>query len=161
MAVTRMKCITRFSSVPFSTRYVFFRQGAFSVSTFSARTPSVRPHACPAPTASSIFLTAIMISWVEGDDGGSSITGFFLRPVGGGEAEEVSQALQHVCSVKQRRNCLVVGVARSVFEQSCKFPRSVCGKTLMKHSRSAKPLILPIIRTLTTRGRHTCRYELV
>ncbi|CAM9452554.1 unnamed protein product, partial [Ectocarpus fasciculatus] len=65
-------------------------QGAFSVPTFSARTPSVRPHACPPPTASSVFFTAIMISWAEGDDGGSSITGFFLRPVGGWEAEEIS-----------------------------------------------------------------------
>lgn len=57
--------------------------------TYSARTPAVRPHACPPPTVSTVFLTAIMVSWAEGDDGGSSVTGFTLRPTGGGEAEEV------------------------------------------------------------------------
>lgn len=65
------------------------RQGAFSRPTYSVRTPAVRPHACPPPTMSAVFLTAIMISWAEGDDGGSSVTGFTVRPTGGGEAEEV------------------------------------------------------------------------
>ncbi|CAM9348828.1 unnamed protein product [Scytosiphon promiscuus] len=64
-------------------------KGAFSLPTYSARTPAVPPHACPPPTPSTIFLTAILVSWVEGDDGGSSVTGFILRPTGGGGAEEV------------------------------------------------------------------------
>lgn len=57
--------------------------------TYSVRTPAVRPHACPPPTVSAVFLTAIAVSWAEGDDGGSSMTGFILRPTGGGEEEQV------------------------------------------------------------------------
>lgn len=66
------------------------RQGEFSFPTYSVRTPAVPPGASPAPTASEVYLTAIMISWVVGNDGGSAVTGFTVRPSGGVEANEVS-----------------------------------------------------------------------
>ena len=85
----------RLTPPPTSVRLRFL-QGAWSVPTYSARTPAVRPHACPPPTASAIFLTAIVVTWAEGDDGGSAVTGFTVRPTGGGEAEQV-RMLQSAC----------------------------------------------------------------
>lgn len=72
-------------------------QGEFSLPTYSVRTPAVPPGASPAPTASEVYLTAIMISWVVGNDGGSAITGFTVRPSGGDEANEVSPTPGSVC----------------------------------------------------------------